>query len=330
MIISRSISRSISRPIVFSSAVQRYFTDYDASLQSYDEFTSPINFGGDFVIRAKVNVKSYPVAGSLKAFIGKKSSSLSRLAFGVNDDGSIRLDAPGHATRIDSAFNIDLNKTYTVEVSRTGATAKIKNISTGEESSGAFTTSTLTIDVTSQHLNSNYLDGIESDLYIENAGTLVGDFPLDEGPDSMIRINRADPLNNATRFNQPASQDNLFTRVNGKWEGEERVDLSAWSYPTGFTRVGDTIEVDGTAADFSVAFINGVLEVGAIYRAGLKYVGTGTVQYRVGGGIGNNTGDHVVDTTKSALNTQIGVNVSDDNPIGVFSELTAKRVLEEA
>ena len=242
-----------------TSVLTRYFTDYDASLNSYDQW-------GSAVTLTRVVMDVYPTNGNVGLPTGAPAVTNNVLQ------------------TIDFAYSGTLD-----EIGRNGA---------------------------------SYFSGIIANVKGYNVLDLVADFPLDEGPDSTIRINRADPLNNATRFNQPASQDNLFTRVSDGWE------MDLWSY-------GDTV-YDGTEPAFAVVsgdIPSAVIQLGWTVRYSSNYnIETGSARFRVADllspaltGIGSISGEEVA-TSATRMSWQT-VSVP---CIGTSTDTQVKRFLEEA
>ena len=170
-----------------TSVLTRYFTDYDSSLQSYDEFSTPFVLTGDFRIR----IKHATSLTNSRALLGRKGTSDDIL---YTDTNQLRFRAAGgtfHSFGVaPGGIVLSDNALHTTEIVRTGTTVSattdgVPHTSTITEA-GVFT-----FDVSARFGSTGYWGGQLADLEIEDAGTLVGDFPLDEGPDSTIRINRA-------------------------------------------------------------------------------------------------------------------------------------------
>lgn len=196
-----------------NQVTQRYFTDYSASLNSYDEFSTPITLSGDFDIEFKATL---PDTVDNK-YLGPNTDEAGKGGlFGVDADGSviIRFNNTWYSL---GTVPID-NQIHLLRLVRSGSdiSASIDGTLIGTQS---FITGDWVVNTIARSAGSSgfgYADTAPADLKIwddgdRDTGTLVVDMPLDEPPEAPERINRADPLNNATRFNQPASQTEIYT-----------------------------------------------------------------------------------------------------------------------
>lgn len=164
-------------------ALSRWFTAYSSALNGYDEFSTPFVLTGDYRVRALVYFD-----GSQTVLYGNSAFPSSRCQ--VLSDGSVNWRADNFFVSVDSpAATVPTNRLSIIEVGRVGSAGTI-TVNDATVFSGAVPTGLCEIDVIARQ-GGTYANAELAALEIEKAGIMVGDFPLDEGPGSTIRINRA-------------------------------------------------------------------------------------------------------------------------------------------
>lgn len=205
------------------SELTRYFTDYSASLQSYDEFSTPITLSGDF--RLEFSFATTDAATPL--YICGNSSFDGFIQLRHADAGGARIFADSstsdftiNSQSVNEFFNGKLN-VFAIERISDTFNCYINDDLIGSTTNSGF--GTFSFSFTGRAAG-NYHNFSGEHFKAWDAGTLVGDFPLDEGPDSTIRINRAavpiPSLNIGTAvtwvndggstYNQPSSSGSLL------------------------------------------------------------------------------------------------------------------------
>lgn len=267
-----------------SSVIQRYFTEFLSSVNSYGESTDTITLNGDFDIEFDA---VFNLSGNQTVLGGNTV---------VNDIvvfGSASFD-PGRLRLVIDSVNADFtgfiggvtNKLDKVRIKRTGGTieAFLNGVSKGTQSNSG----TLTIDQLARRDVGNYFDGFLANLKIHDQGTLVLDSPMDDKPDSPYFVNKAAVLGSEL-FNAPSLSSNWSDNGGGSYtsDGSVQGDL----FVPGVTTVGNSY----------------------LYEINVESITSGTIRLRVGDTTGSfyditSAGSYsvpleaaIVDTTVRAL-----------------------------
>ena len=182
--------RAASEP----TAVQRYFTEFMSVVSSYIALPDiVIPAGVDFVMRGSFVINSnanYALVGGNNGVA--ESNKFFLYTTPTGEIVAAPHQADGNFLYTIPANNIELGKINSWELSRTGITYSM-SLNGGTPATRDITGGTIdhVISNIGRYGTTNYISGIESDIYLEVGGTVVIDMPVNEDGTSIVSINRA-------------------------------------------------------------------------------------------------------------------------------------------
>ena len=218
------------------SVVERYFLEFDSLLSQYVGLDGTITLDADF----DVTLKAMQKVAATQIILGNTTNT-DFIAF--RNTGEIRVSID--SVVIDSALGlIKYGKLHSVRVARAGSQVTVWLDDT-IVASGSITTP-FNADFIGRFGAGFYWDGIIANLKITDAGTLVGDFPLDESGENDVIVNRAAVLGSELVVN-----------------GTNITDTTGWAEPRGASTLSAAngrirSQADGTGTHGMVTTLTGL------------------------------------------------------------------------
>lgn len=198
------VSPFFRQGLIPGGAITRYFINLDSSVNSYYELAAPIACSGVFNVKFNLYAGN-ALGGDGARILGEDSSNGSFIKL-FNDNAGpdanvFRIFISGNP--YSETVTLDRTKQNTFEVDRNAAnlvTFKLNGVvfATPAVVGGVFNVSSI-----GQGWNTNYTDGIISDVIIDNAGT-VTTFKLDE---PTANTEQSVEGNNSVTYNNIATSD---------------------------------------------------------------------------------------------------------------------------
>jgi len=258
---------------------QRYFTDLTPAGGQYYDLGDGYILTGNF----DVSLKFVPDGLTRARLLGERDAISSYLRYEGDVSNDIALVLPGGSGRWTTS--LEIGQLNTLRLVRSGSNTElfVNEVSVGVEITGS---GDWVIELIGTGNLFNYTNGIISDVIIEDNGTLVGDYPLDEDwTQGNVAVNRAAVLGSEL-FSNPSLGSN--------W-----TDNGSGSYSTDGTVQGDL-------------FVSGVATIGQsyLYEITVDSITSGTIRLRVGDSAGSfyditATGKHFVVLEAEIVNTTV-------------------------